>query len=266
VVLALAMGAFGAVGAGAQVASVDGSGPALVTRRADSLYLAGHHEESLALLETYLASSPDDVLVEVMAAREALVLGTVDSYTDAEKAKPWYRRSIEHGERAMAMAPLDENARYVTLAAEGRLALIEGARERARLGVVVDTAARALLAQDSLYAGAHNALGHLYFEVARLSWIERIFARHWMGGDLVSRATWKAAEAHLRRAIELQPERNLYYVDLGALYVKRGRLEEARSVLEEALKVPLEIPAQQLFRDDARRLLDEVAQRTGDAG
>lgn len=239
---------------------------ASLVQRVDSLYRQGNHEESLALLEEQLEASPHDALAETLAAREALLLGIVVSYSSSDEAKAWYYRSVEHGERALAMDSLDDDARYFTLAARGRLALVEGPRERARLGVAVDSAARALLAQDSLHAGAHNALGRLYFEVASLSWVERVFARRWMGGELVARSTWTAAENHLRRAVELQPERNLYQVDLGALYVKRDRLEEARAVLQAALEVPLEIPGQELFRDDARRLLGEIQRRIGPAG
>jgi tetratricopeptide (TPR) repeat protein len=255
-------GAFGASPAAAQYPSGKTALPgtdAWLQHAADSLYRAGRHQESLAVLEKYLEGSPRDYRVEALAAREALVLGLIA--TEGDSAKAWFYRAIAHGERAMAIEPLGEDGRYFTLAAEGRLGLLEGPRERARLGVVVDSAARNLLAQDSLHAGAHNALGRLYVEVAGLSWIERLVARRWVGGDLVSRSTWKAAEEHLRRAVELQPERNLYYVDLGALLVKRDRPEEARSVLEAALQVPLEFPGEEIFRDDARRLLDRIERR-----
>jgi tetratricopeptide (TPR) repeat protein len=228
----------------------------------DSLSRAGRHGEALAILEKLLERSRDDYQVEVMAAQEELLYSFLAP--DREAAKGLLRRAIPHAQRAMALEPNGEEGRYLNMAATGRLALIESSpQERARLGAVVDSAARSLLEANPLHAGAHNALGKLYSEVADLSWFSRIFARRWLGGDLVSRATWAAAEEHLRRAAELQPGRNFHLLDLGALLAKRGRREEARKVLEAALEVPLETPGQEEFRDQARRILEEIGRQDG---
>lgn len=234
-----------------------------VTDVADALFQAGRHDEALEVLEEHLRTHDADGVAEKLAAREALVLAIAESASDPDRAKELFRRAIGHGIRATTLDPLDPESRYFTLAAEGRLALLGAPRERARAAVAVDKDARALLAMDSLHAGAHNALGRLYFEIARLSWVERLFARPLLGGDLLSRATWKAGEAHLRRAVELEPRRNLYYVDLGALLVERKRFDEARPVLDSALRVPLEFAGEGVFRDDAKHLLEEIARRTG---
>ncbi len=159
---------------------------------------------------------------------------------------------------AQALNPAGENGRYVTLAARGRLALTDRPIEEAHLGREVEREALALLALDSLNAGAHNALGKVYFEIARLSRFQPFIARAWLGGGIMKRASWKAAEYRLRRAVELQPDRNYYHLDLGALVPARGRLNEARSELQEALEVPLETPQQEGFRNEARALLDRI--------
>jgi tetratricopeptide (TPR) repeat protein len=235
-----------------------------LAQRVDSLYGRGLHQESLALLDQRIATAPDDYLAHVLAGRAALVLGYGASQTDVPKAKEWLHRAIAYGERAMALQPLGEDGRYITLAAEGRLGLIESGFTKARLAVVVDSAARSLIAQDSMYAGAHNALGRLYLEIRSLSWVERIIARHWLGGELMSRATWEAADHELRRAVELQPGRNLYYADLGRMLIKRDSLDEARAVLQAGLKVPLEFPEEEHFRDEMRRLLARIDRRGAD--
>ena len=227
-----------------------------VALRVDELYRKGEYRESLALLEPHLGSSPSDYLAWVMASRDALALGYADPEPDSARA--WLRRSITFGEGALALDAQGVDGQYVTLAAKGRLALISGSRDRARLGAEVERESLALLAIDSLYAGAHNAVGRFYFEVAKLSRIERFFARAWVGGEVVSRATWEAAERHLRRAVELQPERNFHHLDLGMLLYERGRIDEARRVLRETLEVPLETPAQEGFRREARQLLQRI--------
>lgn len=227
--------------------------------RADSLALEGHHGEALAAAHELLARSPGDYDLEVLAAQEGLLYSFLAPTVDS--AKHVIHVAIEHAQRAMALDPQGEAGRYLNLAAHGRLGLIQsGPTERAHLAVVVDSAGRSLLESNPRHAGAQNALGRLYMEVADLNWISKIFARRWMGGALVSRATWEAAEEHLRKAAELEPTRNMYLLDLGALLVKRGRRDEARPVLQEAVRLPLESPAQEEFREAAQHLLAEIGE------
>jgi tetratricopeptide (TPR) repeat protein len=228
---------------------------------ADSLYRRGEHAESYRRLEAYLERFPGEYLAWVLSARDALVLGYATP--DREEAKAWLRRSIEHAGRAKALQPGGVDGLYLGLAAKGQLSLIEGPRTRAQLGAQVAREARALLALDSTYASAHNALGRVYMEVASLSWMERLGARVLMGGDVVGQATWENAERHLRRAVELQPMRNYHVLDLGVLLVHRKRFEEARRVLEQALATPLEVPAQEGYRQDARRWLEKMREGGG---
>jgi tetratricopeptide (TPR) repeat protein len=252
---------------GAQVLATSllpGSGVPLA-QRVDSLYHAGKHKEALALLDERLRDRPDDYAAHVLAARSALVLGYGASASDVPDAKKWLGQAIAYGKQAMTIEPLGEDGRYMTLAAEGRLALITDGLDKARMAVVVDSAARSLLREDPRHAGAHNVLGRLYLEIKTLPWLERVIARHWLGGDLMSRATWDAAERELRRAVELQPERNLYYADLGALLVRRGRTDEAETVLDTGLRVPLEFPEEEQFRQDMRQLLAQIGDEAADA-
>lgn len=223
----------------------------------DSLSGAGRRAEALAVLEALLEGAPGNVELWVRAAREGLALGLGDADEDAARA--WLRRAAEHAGRAAALEPEHEEARYLRVASVGRLGQLEGSpTERARLAAVVDSAARSLVRDAPLHAGAHHVLGQLYAEIASLSWVWRIFARPLLGSDLLSRATWEAAEEHLRRAVALHPERNAHLTDLGALLLRTDRREEARTVLEAAVAAPLEFPEQETFRAAARLLLLEA--------
>ncbi len=260
--LTMLCGSLAASGATAQVpvkVPTDPLPAVSLSLRVEQLYLEGRHRESLTLLERHLEGSPGDYAARVLAARESLILEYGAS--DPDSAKVWLHRAIAHGEGALALDPTGVDGRYVSLAAKGRLALLEGPRTKARLGVEVERDALSLLESNSLHAGAHNAVGRVYMEIAGLSWLERFMARPWLGGALLSRSTWDAAELHLRRAVELQPERNFNHLDLGDLLLDRGRLEEAKVVLDEALRVPLEIPSHEGFRAEARLLLDEIGRR-----
>lgn len=242
--------------------SVDSSASAGFEARLDSLVAAGHRDRSLALVEDRLTDHPDDYRAHVLAARDAFWLGYIAMYRQRdEDAKAWFLRGAGEADWALGVRPLDGEARYLKLAANGLRGVLEGGRESARLAAVVDTAARSLIAADSTNAGAYNALGRLYERVAGLSWVERAIGGRWVGSDLRARSTWEAAEANLRRATELAPEVNVFHLDLGVFYVRLGRLTEARAALEAAVAAPLQVPEEELARDHARRLLEEIAGR-----
>ncbi len=226
----------------------------------EDLHRAGKYEESLALLEPLLTSPTDGYMAAVHASREALALGYAAQRGDSAKA--WLRQAIDYGRLAIAFDSLGVDGRYVTLAAKGRLALISGKTERAHLGAEVERDGLALLAMDSLHAGAHNAVGRFYLEVAKLSWAERLIAKALVGGDVIGRASWEAAESHLQKAAELDPSRNFHLLDLGYLLFSRDRFDEARAVLERSLDVPLNTPAEAGFRAEARAILLEIEKRT----
>lgn len=245
-------------------ASAQGSGVRLPTRWAndplvlqvDALYAQGKQRESLEILKGHLGRAPSDYPAWVLAARAALVLGFADK--NSGSADAWFNRAITYGDGAQAIDSLGEDGRYATLAARGRLALMGSPIERARLGRQVEREALALLAIDSLHAGAHNALGKVYFAIARLSPIQRFFARAWLGNDPIGRATWKAAEYHLRRTVELQAQWNFYHLDLGEPLLDRNQLHAARCQFRTAESLPLETPQQVGFRKQAQAILDQI--------
>lgn len=224
---------------------------------ADSLYREGEHLASLTYLESVLSAAPDPYPLRILAAREALVLGYVAGRSD--EAKRRFAEAIDHGSAALVARPDDTDARYLVLGAKGRLALIEGLPRNLHLGMEVESEALALLSRVPDHAGAHNALGRLYLELASLSFVERLAATPFGGRALISRATWEAAERHLRRATVLDPAKNFHWLDLGHLLALRERDQEARSALETALRIPLEIPAQEGFRREARVWLEDLA-------
>lgn len=228
-----------------------------------ALFAKGQHLKSLELLAPHMGHAPADYTAWSMAARAALVLGYAVADTNPDAAKAWLHRAINYGQQAQALDSAGENGRYVTMSAQGQLALIESPIEKARLAHQVYQEALALLAIDSLHAGAHDVLGRIYLEVARLSGFQKFLGRAWLGGDLIHRATWDSAETHLRRAVQLQPGRNFYWLDLGTLLMARDRLDEARGVLDTMLTVPLETPQQEGFRRQARALLREIDARQG---
>ena len=118
--------------------------------------------------------------------------------------------------------------------------------------------AHAILAVDSLHAGAHNLLGRINYEVMDLPRIARFIARRVLGHPALHDSSWEGAEHHLGRAAELSPDNVLYQLDLGDVYQRRDRDAEAREVLGRVLAMPSVNPADDFFKESARRFLEEL--------
>jgi tetratricopeptide (TPR) repeat protein len=50
--------------------------------------------------------------------------------------------------------------------------------------------------------------------------------------------TNEEAERCLKKAIEINPDRLIHYIELGHIYLQMGRKEEARKYLEKGLSMP----------------------------
>lgn len=250
-----------AVPAGAAAYQAGTAGPAgagtdsAAVLRADSLYFAGAPEASWSLLQERLDGDPDDVDALWRATRAALVLGIMEDGGIAAQ-NVWLDRGVETGSRAVDLRPDGVDALYWSAAVSGRRALNAGPRYAADLAQRAYDQAHAVLALDSLHGGAYDVLGKIQYEVMRLSRIQRLFARLLVGNDALRRASWGGAEKDFRRAVALWPDVVLFRLDLGELLVRRGRKDEARSVLRDALALPDLHPPDPRFKARARALLD----------
>jgi tetratricopeptide (TPR) repeat protein len=230
-------------------------GRAQALARVDSLYWDFDVAASLAEAEALVDADPDGAAAW-HAARATVALGMAAEGNDAQNA--WYRRGEEHAERAYAADSLSMDALFWLTANKGRHALQVGAREAARLGDEVWRLAHRMLARDPEFAGAHNVLGKVQYEVMTLSRVERFIAKVLLGDNEALRSSsWEGAERALRRAVELAPDGVLFRNDLGRLLIRTGRLDEALAELTVVASLPPLYPSDPAFIEYARRILDE---------
>jgi tetratricopeptide (TPR) repeat protein len=227
--------------------------PAARLHAADSLYDRGDSEPAFALLDAHLLGAPADYQARWKAARAAVSVGLLQP--SEEEQNRWYRRGIVHGSAAVRLQPDGVEGLYWLAANQGRLAIQVAPRAQADGALEVYRLANRLLSIDSLHAGAHNALGKIAYEVMRLTWIERLLAKALVGNEALASASWEAAERHLRKAVELDPETPMFHLDLGRTYLYTDRFELAERELELALDLPYRHPGDALYKQEAAEAL-----------
>ena len=223
---------------------------------ADALYFDGKVEEAFRVLSEHLATRPDDYDALWRAARAGVVAGVLRQgiTSQNERLDP----AISFGDRAVELRPDGIDGLYWRGAAEGRRALNAGSDYASRLVQRVYDDAHAILAIDSLHGGAHNLLGRVNYEIMDLPRIARFLARRLVGNEALLDSSWEDAEEYLTRAAELWPDNVLFQLDLGDLYRRRDRDDEARAQLQKVVDMPSVHPADDYFKDSARRLLEDL--------
>ena len=216
-----------------------------VTARVDSLYFAGNPVASLAATSDSASPPAQRVGLEWRATRALIAMGMLRP--DGKERRALYDDALVHARRAWSLAPDNIDARYWLAAAAGRRTHRTDPIYSARLGREVYEQAMAILAVDSMHAGAHHALGMLHAEVLRVPAMLRIVAGRTITNGL-PRANEKEAELHLRRAVELEPTMMIYLVDLANFYVRRGRAREAEDLAQRIAVVPARHPMDDKLR------------------
>jgi len=227
--------------------------------QADELYFEGDAQASFELLDAHLAVVSDDYEVLWRAARAAVILGVA-----AEGSRPqnlWLDPAMELGHRAVAARPDGVDGLYWRGAAHGRRAMNASPGYASELAQQVWDDAHAILEQDAGHGGAHNLLGKLNYEVMSLSRFERAMGRIFMGNEALSRANWELAEIHLEEAVASWPDLVLFQFDLGQLYRKRGRKEDALAAYRRVLELPAVHPPDLQLQEQAREHVEELGSR-----
>lgn len=237
---------------GAGSGTVDGS----LVVAAEDAYRHGDHTVAYAGFAA-AARSGGGYPVLWRAARAAVDVGQDLS---GDRADAWYRLAESWGRRAVEAAP-DRPEGHLQLAqALGLIALDAGVRERVRYSNEIRAEARATIEADSGYAGGWHVLARWNAEVMSLSGPARFFARNFLGGEVMSEASWEQAERYMARAATLEPLRIVHHLELGKILMRREVSAEARDALRRVLELPPWDYHDCVYRQEAREALAEIGE------
>lgn len=227
-----------------------------LVRIGDRAFSRGRHTTAYAAYAS-AAREADGAGYEALwkAARAAVDVG-LD--LGRETAAGWYALADEHARRAIQLEPGRPEGHLHLARALGLVALDANPRERVRLSNEIRAEGRVTLEADSGYAGGWHVLARWNAEVMRLSGPARFFARTFLGGEVMSEASWRDAERYMARAAELEPRRILHHLELGKIYRETGRPDRAGAALRRTLELAALDYHDCVYQREARELLAAI--------
>lgn len=188
-------------------------------------------------LEEYLPANklePDNVRLLVCIARQYRHMMS-DTSSKKEKLRLG-NISLEFAERAATLAPKNAEAQLSPAISYGKMLPSMGSRDQINASPRIKAAVDRTLQLDPANDTAWHILGRWNRVLANISVVKRVFAKTFYGDLPVT--TNEAAEKCLLKAIAINPNRLMHYIELGRIYAEMGRKEEARKYLQKGLAMP----------------------------
>jgi tetratricopeptide (TPR) repeat protein len=190
--------------------------------------------EAADSLKFYLPAEklePNNVRLLVRISREYRHL-----MTDA--AKPMERVSLgstalAYAKRAVTLAPDNPEAQLAVAISYGKLQPFESIREKLDAARIIKDAADKVIKLDPRSDLGWHVLGRWHMAFADVSPAKRALALLTYGK--LPDSTYEDAAKCFEKAIEINPNRLMHYIELGRAYAHMGRANDARRLITEGL-------------------------------
>ena len=159
----------------------------------------------------------------------------------SDAAKPMEKLSLggtalAYAKRAVNLAPDDPEAQLAVAISYGKLQPFEGIRERLDAARVIKDAADRVIRLDPRSDLGWHVLGRWHMAFADVSPAKRMLAQLTYGK--LPDSTYEDAARCFEKAIELNPNRLMHYIELGTVYAHMGRANDARRLITQGLAMP----------------------------
>jgi tetratricopeptide (TPR) repeat protein len=179
-------------------------------------------------------SDPKNAALLVRIARQYRHLMS-DAGSKQEKLRLGYL-ALDHARPAAELAPNDPEAQLSVAITYGKLLPLLGSKEQVQATPRVKTAVDKTLRLDPRNDTAWHILGRWHRVLADVNGLKRALAGA-IYGDL-PKGSNEQAEACFQKAIALNPNRLMHYVELGRVYAQMGRKADAEEFIKKGLSMP----------------------------
>jgi tetratricopeptide (TPR) repeat protein len=213
--------------------------------------------EAAAALQCYCAAQklePKDANICVSIARQYRHLMT-DASTKAEKLRLGHL-ALDYSKMASGLDPKNPEAQLAVGITYGKMMPFLGTKEQVDACPRIKSAADATLRLDSQNDTAWHILGRWNRILADVSSVKRALAGMVYGS--LPKGTNEEAAKCLEKAVALNPNRLMHYIELGRVYSQMGRKEDARRFILKGLAMTNtekdDPESKQLGREELKKL------------
>ena len=161
--------------------------------------------------------------------------------------------AVEYAQRAASLAPNDPEAQLAVAISYGKLLPFLGTKDQIADSRLIKAAVDKVLALDGTNDLAWQVLGRWYLALAEVGGVKRALAQVAFGK--LPPATYDDATRCFEKAIALNPNRLMHYIELGRTYLDMGKVDEARKYLSKGLAMPNTEKDDPETKDRGRQLL-----------
>jgi tetratricopeptide (TPR) repeat protein len=213
-------------------AALYGDEPAdVLIAKGDAFYIKLQAAEALKFYLPAEKLEPNNVHLLVRISREYRHL-----MSDAGKPDQKFSlgsTALAYAKRAATLDPNDPDAQLAVAISYGKLQPLEGSRQRFEASRIIKNAAEKVIQLDPTNDLGWHVLGRWHMAIADVSAFERGLAL--MAYGKLPESTYDQAARCFEKAIELNPNRLMHYIELGRAYAHMGRTDDARSCIAKGL-------------------------------
>jgi tetratricopeptide (TPR) repeat protein len=193
--------------------------------------------EAKEALPLYLAAEklePQNCHILVRIARQYRYLMTDASAKD-EKLRLGHL-ALDYSTRAAAAGPRDCDAQLATAITLGKMLPYLPAKEQVAASPKIKESADRAIELDPHNDTAWHILGRWNRVLADTNTLKRALANVLYGG--LPKGSNEEAERDMKKALELNPNRLMHYIELGRIYAQMGKKDDAREFITKGLAMP----------------------------
>ena len=159
----------------------------------------------------------------------------------SDAAKPSEKKqlgttAVNYAQRAIALAPNDPEAHLALAIGYGKLSPLEETKQQIANSRLIKIAADKAITLNPSNDLAWQVLGRWYLALADVGTLKRAYAQVAYGK--LPPAKYEDAVRCFEKAIALNPNRLMHYIELGRTYAQMGRAADARKFINKGLAMP----------------------------
>jgi tetratricopeptide (TPR) repeat protein len=144
--------------------------------------------------------------------------------------------AVVYAQRAVALAPNDPEAQLALAIGYGKMLPLEGTKQQIANSRLIKIAVDKVITLDPNNDLAWQVLGRWYRALADVGAVKRAYALVAYGK--LPPAKYEDAARCFEKAIALNPNRLMHYIELGRTYAQMGRDADARKFITKGLAMP----------------------------